>query len=169
MHDDVKLTQVELQYPGGLTSVEVLEVFAGWQVAMSEATLRKYVQLGLLPRSVRVGRKGKHRGSQGVYPVGVVRQILRIKELLADNLTIEQIQKDFLFMRSDVQQLEQTLSSVFSTLGDVVKERPRRGSAQDVASEIDKAKRVGIDLVGRLKAIELRLTTRANLQRVSAS
>ena len=32
----------------------------------SEATLRKYVQLGLLPRSVRVGRKGKHQGSQGI-------------------------------------------------------------------------------------------------------
>ena len=35
---------------------------------LSEATFRKYVQLGLLPRSVRVGRKGKHRGSQGLYP-----------------------------------------------------------------------------------------------------
>jgi DNA-binding transcriptional MerR regulator len=169
MLDDVKLRQVELQYSGGLTSVEVLEVFAGWQVQMSEATLRKYVQLGLLPRSVRVGRKGKHRGSQGVYPVGVVRQILRIKELLADDLTIEQIQKDFLFMRSDLAQLEQTLATLFTTLGEVVKERRRRGYAQDVASEIDRANGVGVDLVGRLQAIELRLTTRANLQRVSAS
>jgi DNA-binding transcriptional MerR regulator len=169
MLDDVKLRQVELQYSAGLTSVEVLEVFAGWQVQMSEATLRKYVQLGLLPRSVRVGRKGKHRGSQGVYPVGVVRQILRIKELLADDLTIEQIQKDFLFMRSDLAQLEQTLATLFTTLGEVVKERRRRGYAQDVASEIDRANGVGVDLVGRLQAIELRLTTRANLQRVSAS
>ena len=31
------------------------------RIRFSEATLRKYVQLGLLSRSVRVGRKGKHQ------------------------------------------------------------------------------------------------------------
>ena len=44
-------------------------------VRLSEATFRKYVQAGLLPRSKRVGRKGKHRGSQGLYPVEAVRRI----------------------------------------------------------------------------------------------
>ena len=69
MIDDTTLSQLERTYAAGLTSVEILDVFASHDVSMSEATLRKYVQLGLLPRSVRVGRKGKHQGSQGVYPV----------------------------------------------------------------------------------------------------
>jgi DNA-binding transcriptional MerR regulator len=169
MRDDFKLHQVEQHYAGGITSAELLELFAELEVNLSEATLRKYVQLGLLPRSVRVGRKGKHRGSQGVYPVAVVRQILRIKEMLAENLTIEQIQRDFLFMRSDLQQLEQTLASIFSTLSGVVKERRRREYAQDIASDIDRASGVSDDLVRRLQAIELRLTTREQLKRLTAS
>ena len=41
------------------------------------------MQLGLLPRSVRVGRKGKHRGSQGLYPATVVRQIELVRRLMA--------------------------------------------------------------------------------------
>src|SRR4249920_3958994 len=103
------LAQLEKAHVAGLTSAEILDVFARHDVPLSEATLRKYVQLGLLPRSVRVGRKGKHQGSQGVYPVAVVRQILRIKEMMADNYTIEQIKRDVLFMRSDIQALEATL------------------------------------------------------------
>lgn len=169
MRDDIKLHQIEQQFAGGITSAELLEIFAGWQVQMSEATLRKYVQLGLLPRSVRVGRKGKHRGSQGIYPVGVVRQILRIKEMLAEDLTIEEIQRDFLFMRSDMQQLEQIIQGIFATLADVVKQRRRREYAQDITSDIERARGVGADLVGRLRAIESRLTMRDNLKRLTAS
>ena len=78
------LNLLERKYAAGLSSVEILDVFASHDVALSEATLRKYVQLGLLPRSVRVGRKGKHQGSQGVYPVSVIRQILRIKQMMAE-------------------------------------------------------------------------------------
>ena len=65
--------------------------------------------LGLLPRSVRVGRKGKHQGSQGMYPVGVVRQIKRIKEMMASDFTIDEIQREFLFARSDIEETERTL------------------------------------------------------------
>ena len=55
-------------YPDGLSTQQIVELFAVEGERLSEATFRKYVQLGLLPRSVRVGRKGKHRGSQGRYP-----------------------------------------------------------------------------------------------------
>ena len=44
---------------------------------------------------------GKHQGSQGMYPAAVIRHILRIKEMMADDLTIEQIQREFLFVRGD--------------------------------------------------------------------
>src|SRR6478752_8344446 len=106
MIDTETLTQLEKVHGAGLSSVEILDVFARHDVPLSEATLRKYVQLGLLPRSVRVGRKGKHQGSQGVYPVNVVRQIATIKRMMAENYTIEQIKRDVLFMRSDIQALE---------------------------------------------------------------
>ena len=87
--DEATLSRIEKDHAAGLTSVEILDVFAQHGIALSEATLRKYVQLGLLPRSVRVGRKGKHQGSQGIYPVSVVRQILRIKQMMAERYTIE--------------------------------------------------------------------------------
>src|SRR6188768_1410802 len=116
MIDAETLAQLEKAHGAGLSSVEILDVCARYDVQLSEATLRKYVQLGLLPRSVRVGQKGKHQGSKGVYPVSVVRQILQIKRMMADSYTIEQIQKEFLFMRSDLEQLERTLDSIFKTL-----------------------------------------------------
>ena len=97
MIDAQTLAQLEKAHAAGLTSAEILDVFARHDVQLSEATLRKYVQLGLLPRSVRVGRKGKHQGSQGIYPVSVVRQVLRIKQMMAESYTIEQIQREFLF------------------------------------------------------------------------
>ncbi|HEX7670082.1 MAG TPA: hypothetical protein VF395_10885 [Polyangiaceae bacterium] len=167
--DEATLTRIEREHAIGLTSAEILDLFAQGGVHLTEATLRKYVQLGLLPRSVRVGRKGKHQGSQGMYPVAVVRQIIRIKEMMADNYTIEQIKKDVLFMRSDIQQLEVTLDSIFETLGRVIKERRGEAYAQAVARDVEGAKALSRDLVARLGTIESRLSARSTLRRVSAS
>jgi hypothetical protein len=167
--DEATLTRIEKDHAVGLTSAEILDLFAQGGVHLTEATLRKYVQLGLLPRSVRVGRKGKHQGSQGVYPVAVVRQILRIKEMMADNYTIEQIKRDVLFMRSDIQALEATLESIFETLGRVMKERKGEAHAQAVVRDVEGARALSRDLVQRLSAIETRLSTRSSLRRVNAS
>src|SRR5215213_4450580 len=104
-----ELQEIEQGAPGGLTSRQIVDVFTTRGIRFSEATLRKYVQLGLLPRSVRVGQKGKHLGSRGLYPAAVVRQILRIKEMMADDYTIEEIQKEFLFVRGDIEDLERKL------------------------------------------------------------
>lgn len=167
--DEATLQQIEREHPEGLTSAEILDVFAAHGVSLSEATLRKYVQLGLLPRSVRVGRKGKHQGSQGIYPVGVVRQILRIKEMMAESLTIEQIQREVLFMRSDLQQLEQTLGSIFKKLDGMLKERRREPAARSVTREVGDARAISKDLLMRLSAIENRLTSQARVERAAAS
>jgi hypothetical protein len=169
MVTEASLTQVEKGYAEGLTSAQLLAVFADWNVPLSEATLRKYVQLGLLPRSVRVGRKGKHSGSQGIYPVGVVRQILHIRAMMADNYTIEQIQREFFFVRNELRQLEQTLSEVFSILRTVIGDRRHAGYAKDVSRDLAGAQGIGKELLSRLYGIESRLTTRAELNRVSAS
>jgi DNA-binding transcriptional MerR regulator len=167
--DDAALSRIEKQYGRGLTSVEILDVFARHDVPLSEATLRKYVQLGLLPRSVRVGQKGKHKGSQGIYPASVVRQIVRIKQMMAKSFTIEQIQREFLFMRSDVEQLEQTLDSIFRKLDRVIKERRREATAQSVARDVTDARAIGRDLLARLEVIEDRLTSPARIEHVVAS
>ena len=169
MIDDSTLSQLERKYAAGLTSVEILDVFASHDVSLSEATLRKYVQLGLLPRSVRVGRKGKHQGSQGVYPVSVVRQILRIKQMMAESYTIEQIQREFLFIRNDVEQLEQMLSRIFKKLDGVLKERKLERSAQAVHRDVLDARGISKDLMARLVAIEDKLTKRNRIESVAAS
>src|SRR5512137_1304908 len=78
-----ELGDIERQSPNGLTSRQIVDVFTSRGVRFSEATLRKYVQLGLLPRSVRVGRKGKHRGSCGVYPAEIVRRVNQVRVMMA--------------------------------------------------------------------------------------
>ncbi|MFZ5891545.1 MAG: hypothetical protein ACOY0T_10880 [Myxococcota bacterium] len=167
--DDTALSQFERSHSEGLTSAEILDVFARHSIPLSEATLRKYVQLGLLPRSVRIGKKGKHQGSQGLYPVGVVRQILTIKQMMAESYTIEQIQKEFLFIRSDVEQLEQLLEGIFRKLDEVVRQRRREHTAQTVARDVGDARSLSKDLLARLSAIETKLTSRARMETVAAS
>lgn len=169
MIDEATLSQLERKFAGGLTSVEILDVFASHDVSLSEATLRKYVQLGLLPRSVRVGRKGKHQGSQGVYPVSVVRQVLRIKQMMAESYTIEQIQREFLFIRSEVEALEQMLTRIFKKLDGVLKERKQERTALAVHRDVLDARGISKDLMARLVAIEDRLTKRTRLESVAAS
>jgi len=157
--DSATLDQLEREYPQGLTSAEILELCAANGLSLSEATLRKYVQLGLLPRSVRVGRKGKHQGSQGVYPVTVLRQVVRIKDMLTRNYTIEQIQRDFLFVRRDLEQLEHTLQGVFAVFNQVLEGRASSAPTGTVTTDIAEARRYGDQLIARLLGIEAKLVT----------
>ncbi len=169
MIDERTLREIERDHPDGLTSVEILDLFARHDLPLSEATLRKYVQLGLLPRSVRVGKKGKHQGSQGIYPVNVVRQIISIKQMMAENYTIEQIQKEFLFIRSDVEQLEQALGRIFKKLDGVMRERKADGGAKAVQKDVVGARSLSKDLLARLVAIETKLTSRTRMEHVAVS
>ena len=166
--DEERLQQLEAEHTDGLSSAEILALLDAHGVRFSEATLRKYVQIGLLPRSVRVGRKGKHQGSQGMYPATVVRQILRIKEMMADDLTIEQIQTEFLFVRGDIEQLERVLEKIWTTLESSAKARAKEGPAgRAISQEISGAKALARDLIRKLESIEARLTARAKLERTA--
>ena len=75
---ELELDELEAYFSGGLTSAEVLRIFEKRGVKLSEGTFRKYVQKKLLPRSKRVGKKGKHQGSKGIYPATIVRQIVEL-------------------------------------------------------------------------------------------
>jgi len=160
--DDV-LDRLEREHPQGLTSAEILDVFAAHDIKFSEATLRKWVQLGLLPRSVRVGRKGKHQGSQGMYPPTVVRQIQTIKEMMAANYTIEEIQREFLFVRGDIEELERTLAKIFSALKEAARDGKSDTTGRAVAQDLASAEALARDLIGKLETIEERLMTQARL------
>ncbi|MGK3963257.1 MerR family transcriptional regulator [Sorangium sp. So ce118] len=163
------LDRIEREHAQGITSSDILELFAAHNIKFSEATLRKYVQLGLLPRSVRVGRKGKHQGSQGMYPATVVRQVQRIKEMMAQDYTIEEIQREFLFVRGDIEELERTMTKVFTALRDAAKERRSETSGRAIAQDLASAETLARELVAKLSLIEERLMAQARLTKQAAS
>src|SRR5437762_5872552 len=99
--EEEELAEIERAYPQGLTSRQIVDLFETRGIRFSEATLRKYVQLGLLPRSVRVGRKGKHRGSCGLYPANVIRRVNLVKGMMAEDRTLEQIQLSFVQFKDE--------------------------------------------------------------------
>ncbi len=164
------LERIERDHASGLTSAEILDVLELHGLKFSEASLRKYVQLGLLPRSVRVGRKGKHQGSQGLYPVQVIRQIQRIKEMMAQDYTIEEIQREFLFVRGDIEELKRTLTKVFEALRDAALDhRASEPANRAIKTDLSHAESIARELLAKLSMIEQRLTAQARLARVVAS
>jgi len=111
-----EIDRIEREYPQGVPARVIVEIFKPRGVALSEATFRKYVQSGLLPRSRRVGRKGKNRGSQGLYPVESVRRINAIKKMMAEGHTLEDIRRSYVFVRSHMDVVEREFGAVFEGL-----------------------------------------------------
>lgn len=144
-----ELRAIEGAYPDGITAVQIVDAFTSRGIKFSEASFRKYVQQGLLPRSRRVGRKGKHRGSLGVYPSKTVRRINAVKQLMVDGYTIEEIQGQFLLYTDLVEGVAEHLAELWSRLaGDAARLDPalRRELEQKLAD----ARRDGDRLVERL-------------------
>lgn len=153
-----ELSRIEREHPKGLSSEEIVHWFTDRGIKFTEASLRKYIQLGLLPRSRRVGMKGKQRGSQGMYPATVVRRIQRLK-LMMETHSIEQIQKELLFVRGDVEELETTLERIFSALS--TRAKGSRAAMRDLTD----AKVLASELVAKVTSIETRMTMQARLER----
>jgi DNA-binding transcriptional MerR regulator len=150
---------IEERHPGGITAVQVVELFAERGVRFSEATFRKYVQLGLVPRSRRVGRKGKHRGSLGVYPGKSIRRINAIKRLMGEGLTIEEIQEQLLRFADPIETLEENVGELFTRLEDeLANPRFDAKSRKSLARDVAEARRTADDLLGRLDALAQRVS-----------
>ena len=149
---DEDLRAIETTYADGITAVQIVEVFTGRGIKFSEATFRKYVQQGLLPRSKRVGRKGKHRGSLGVYPAKTVRRINTVKHLMADGHTIEEIQGQFLLYTDLVEGVAEHLNELGTRLAaDIAKsDAPTRKALE---RELADARRDGKQLVEQLEEL----------------
>jgi len=115
------LTTVEIKKIGdlhaeGISSKEIVKIFQAKGIRFSEATFRKYVQMGLVERCRRVGQKGKHRGSHGLYPVSTIQRINSIKKMISGDITLEQLRGSYFSMRQKIEEVERIVVSV---LGDV--------------------------------------------------
>ncbi len=160
--DEREIEEIERAWPNGLTSRQIVDVFETRGIRFSEATLRKYVQLGLLPRSVRVGRKGKHRGSCGLYPAHVIRRVNVVKGMMAADRTIEEIQRSFARFKDEIETVQNDLRDLMAGF-----EREARGRAGDperrreLEREIVEAKRAAGELVRRISTLERRISAQA--------
>jgi len=115
--------ELEERYPQGLSAAQIVEFFAPRGVKLAQATFRKYVQLGLLPRSRRIGEKGKHKGSRGLYPAAAVRRIHLIKSLMDEGMTLEEIRGSFIYFRGQLDGVERSLDELFAALDKSLAER----------------------------------------------
>jgi hypothetical protein len=162
-----ELAELEATHPEGLSTQEVVELFSARGDRLSEATFRKYVQLGLLPRSVRVGRKGKHRGSQGRYPTSVIRQIDAVRALMARGYTMQDIQRELLSLRTDIDAVGRQLTQVLANMEHALRESAPGGGDEIAARAIADARQNADELVEKLRAIEQRLAMRARMARAA--
>src|SRR5438445_12138227 len=115
--------RLETTNPHGVSAAQIVDFVAPRGVKLAQATFRKYVQLGLLPRSRRVGEKGKHRGSRGLYPATAVRRISLIKSLMDEGMTPEEIRHSFVFFRGQLDGVERALDDLFAALDKTLSEK----------------------------------------------
>ncbi|MDB4986784.1 MAG: hypothetical protein JWN04_1962 [Myxococcaceae bacterium] len=153
---------IEQAHPTGMSVQQIVSACAALGERLTEATFRKYVQLGLLPRSVRVGRKGKHQGSQGLYPASTVRQVQLIRRLMGQGFTIEEIQSRFLFVGGDIDALSKEIERLMAQL-----ERAQGMADSLVRREVEDARRLATALVDKLRDVERRVTVQARMERAA--
>lgn len=159
--DPDEIARIERENAGGLPASAILEIFRPRGVRLSEATFRKYVQAGLLPRSRRVGRKGKHQGSLGLYPVEAVRRINVIKRMMAEGHTLEDIKKSFVFHRNHIDQVERDLGGLLDGLRDELGERAFGGEhRRSLEAELATLRQRAQDLVRDVARLGSAVTAR---------
>lgn len=153
---DDELHAIEAAHPDGMTAVQIVDVFAARGLRFSEATFRKYVQLGLVPRSRRIGRKGKHRGSLGVYPAKTVRRINAVKQLMADGYTIEEIQGQFLAYTDLVEGVAESFAELCTRLDKDI-DHVDPAQRKELERELADTRKDGERVVARLSALTRRV------------
>jgi hypothetical protein len=151
-----ELRAIETQHADGLTAVQIVDAFTSRRIKFSEASFRKYVQQGLLPRSKRVGRKGKHKGSLGVYPSKTIRRINAVKQWMSDGYTIEEIQGQFLLYTDLVEGVAEHLTALWARL-ETDSSRLDAGTRAQLHKELEVARKDGDKLVDRLGDLSRRV------------
>ena len=150
------VARLRRQHAAGITSREVVRLFESRGARLSESTFRKYVQVGLLPRSRRVGRKGKHTGSTGLYPVEVVHRINLIKRMMAEGMTLEEIRGSFVALRNRLDDVQLGFASLVEELARKAREHPHR---REMESELGRAEREVRQALRRIERVGGRVAT----------
>ena len=80
-------------FPDGMKMLEIIQVIKSRGYSFSEPSFRKYTQLGFIPQSRRVGKKGKHRGSYGLYPACSIELVIFVLDSTrGTSITLEDLQ-----------------------------------------------------------------------------
>jgi DNA-binding transcriptional MerR regulator len=153
---DDEMGRLERERSGGISSGEVVRLFEARGARLSASTFRKYVQLGLLPRSRRVGRKGKHSGSTGLYPVAVVRRIALLKRMMAEGYTLDDIRGSFVTVRNRLEDVEQGLAELVASIAVKARAHPRK---RQFEAELVRAEREARAAFRRLERVGGAVTT----------
>ena len=151
---EAELVKIEAEHPAGVAAAEIVSLLDVMGVRFSEASLRKYVQLELLPRSVRVGHRGRQGGSQGQYPTQILRQILEIKKLLGEGYGIEEIRSKALLIRHEIDHLEAHVRQIFDGMERALAAHNDAIAREQCRRELREAMGSATDLIRRLRAVE---------------
>ncbi len=145
-----EIERIERDRATGITTGEVVRLFESKGARLSASTFRKYVQMGLLPRSRRVGRKGKHTGSTGLYPVSVVRRVAVIKRMMAAGYTVDDIRGSFVTVRNRLEDVETGLDELVAELARKAREHPRGRHLQEELVRAERDVRRALERLERL-------------------
>lgn len=151
-----ELSVLERQYPHGVPAHVIVDAFQSAGARFSDATFRKYIQVGLLPRSRRVGQKGKHRGSRGLYPVEALRQINVIKRMMDAGLTLDEIKNSFVVIGNHLDQVDRELTAAFSRI-----EARLASAPASQRRRLARLRAAGQTLIAQTKRLGERATARA--------
>ncbi len=160
-----EIEQVERERVAGITSREVVRLFESRGARLSASTFRKYVQVGLLPRSRRVGRKGKHTGSTGLYPVEVVRRVNLIKRMMVEGMTIEDIRESFVALKNRLEDVERGFSALLADVARRAKEHPQRRQMEEELERAGRELRAALRRIERVGGKVARVPAMGALQR----
>jgi DNA-binding transcriptional MerR regulator len=160
--DTDEFDKLETAHPQGLSAGQIVDFFAPRGVKLAQATFRKYVQLGLLPRSRRVGEKGKHRGSHGLYPASAVRRIHLIKSLMDEGLTLEEIRRSFVYFRGQLDGVERSIEELLAALEKSLAERLelKQSRRKELEKLLHEARRQSAAFVKELDQVVAQATAR---------
>jgi len=112
-----------------------------------------------------VGRKGKHLGSRGVYPVRALRRINTIKRLMAERWTIEEIQQRFLTFKDHIETLDEALGDLLRLFEDRVAEEGPSPLRERLQAELTSVKTIADDLLVGVHRLEKLLISADDIPR----
>ena len=133
-----EIRKLERQHEAGVSSSTIVDIFQGKGERFSEATLRKYVQLNLLPKSRRVGTRGKHKGSSGVYPVSIIGLVNEIKRTLAAGATLDEIRYTSVGLVGEVHALRRVVQETAARFAEAIDKQGDARHRSGLLKSLDK-------------------------------